>query len=52
MTTISAVMSASDCGEESFVARRTESVDAEGISKLLNKNSEAVFGRINVDHLM
>ena len=38
--------------DESFIARRTESVDAEGISKLLTRTSEAIFGRINVDHLM
>lgn len=41
-----------DSAEESFVARRTESVDAEGISKLIRRSTEEIFGRINVDHLM
>lgn len=38
--------------EVSFFARRTESIDAEGVSKLLTRNTEAVFGRINIDHVM
>ena len=41
-----------DGEEEPFVARRTESVDAGGISKLIRRNTEAIFGRINIDHLM
>lgn len=47
-----AEMAESTSEEESFIARRTESVDAEGISKLLTRTSETVFGRINVDYLM
>ena len=41
-----------DSEEESFIARRTESVDAKGVAKLISRSTEAVFGRINVDHLM
>ena len=41
-----------DNDEESFIARRTESVDAEGVEKLIRRSTEAIFGRINVDHLM
>ena len=41
-----------DSEEERFIARRTESVDAEGIAKLIRRITEDVFGRINVDHLM
>ena len=41
-----------DSEEERFIARRTESVDAEGIANLINRSTEDIFGRINVDHLM
>ena len=44
-------MAESTSEEESFIARRTESVDAEGVFKLLTRTSEAIFGRINIDHL-
>ena len=52
MTTVHSDREMAENEEESFIARRTESVDAEGISKLLTRTSEAIFGRINVDHLM
>ena len=37
---------------ENFFARRTESLDAPGISKLVRRNTESVFGKINVDYIM
>ena len=40
-------------GEDQFVsARRTESVDAAAITKLINSTTEQVFGRINIVNLM
>ena len=39
-------------GSESFIARRTESVDARSIESLVNKSTEIVFGRVNVEYIM
>ena len=45
-----------DMGEEreteNFFARRTESVDAAGIASLVQRRTETVFGRINVECIM
>ncbi len=42
-----------DEGEsESFVVRRTESVDAQSISQLVRRVTENLFGRINVEDVM
>ena len=41
-----------DNGGEPFVARRAESIDCEGILRLLKKHTESVFGRLNVDDIM
>ncbi len=41
-----------DKNGEPFVARRTESVDSEGIIQLMKRHTESVFGRINVDDVM
>ena len=35
-----------------FFARRTESVDAAGIAGLVGRQTEAVFGRVNVEYIM
>ena len=35
-----------------FFARRTEALDAAGIASLVQRRTEAVFGRINVDYIM
>ena len=35
-----------------FFARRTESVDATGIAALVQRRTEAVFGRVNVEYIM
>ena len=37
---------------EDFIARRTESLDAHGISKLVKKSTEAIFGRTNAESIM
>lgn len=37
---------------EDFFARRTESVDASGIASLVQRRTETVFGRINVEYIM
>ena len=37
---------------EVITARRTESLDAASISKLVNSGTDALFGRINVVNLM
>lgn len=37
---------------EPFTARRAESLDASGISKLINRSTERVFGRIIIDNVM
>lgn len=37
---------------EPFTARRTESLDALGIVKLLTNKSESIFGRVIVDNIM
>ena len=37
---------------ENFIARRTESVDADKITQLVTKHTERVFGRINVESIM
>lgn len=37
---------------ESFIARRTESIDAEKIAQLVTSHTEAVFGRTDVEHIM
>lgn len=43
----------SNLGADQFVsARRTESVDAASVSKLVNAVTEQVFGRVNVINLM
>ena len=39
-------------GSESFVVRRSESLDAQGISKLVKRATENVFGRLNVEYIM
>lgn len=45
-------MEKEESDSESFVARRTESVDAQGIAKLVKRATESVFGRINVENVM
>lgn len=37
---------------ESFIARRTESLDAERISELISRHTENVFGRTDVEKIM
>ena len=37
---------------EDVLARRTESLDAAGISLLVRRSTEAVFGRTNVENTM
>lgn len=37
---------------EDFIARRTESLDAHGISKLVKRSTEAIFGRTNAENIM
>ena len=37
---------------ENFIARRTESLDADKIAELVTKQTEKVFGRINVESIM
>lgn len=37
---------------ESFIARRTESVDAEKIAQLVTRHTETVFGRVDVENVM
>ena len=37
---------------ESFIARRTESLDAEKIANLVTRNTETVFGRVDVENIM
>jgi hypothetical protein len=37
---------------ENFFARRTESVDASGIASLVQRRTETVFGRINVEYII
>ena len=37
---------------ESFIARRTESHDAEKIAELITNHTELVFGRTDVQHVM
>lgn len=40
-------------GADQFVsARRTESVDAAAITKLIGSSTEQVFGRVNIVNLM
>lgn len=38
--------------EESFIARRTESLDAQKIAELVTKQTESVFGRTDVEDIM
>ena len=37
---------------ENFIARRTESLDAEKIAHLVTRHTETVFGRIDVENIM
>ena len=37
---------------ESFIARRTESLDAEKIASLVTRHTETVFGRTDVEDIM
>ena len=37
---------------ESFIARRTESSDADKIAKLVTRHTETVFGRVDVERIM
>lgn len=37
---------------ERFIARRTESIDAERISELVSRHTEKVFGRTDVEKIM
>jgi hypothetical protein len=37
---------------ESFIARRTESLDADKIANLVTRHTETVFGRIDVENIM
>ena len=37
---------------ESFIARRTESVDAEKIAELVKRHTETIFGRTDVQDIM
>lgn len=37
---------------EDFIARRTESLDAEKIAHLVTRHTETVFGRIDVENVM
>ena len=41
-----------DKSGEPFVARRAELIDSEGISKLVKRQTENVFGRLNVEDVM
>lgn len=51
--TMSKSRQTSNLGTDQFVsARRTESVDAAAVSKLVNNTTEQVFGRVNVINLM
>lgn len=38
--------------DELFTARRAESIDAEGVAVLVNRQTEAIFGRVNPDEIM
>uniref|UniRef100_A0A673B2Y6 Uncharacterized protein n=1 Tax=Sphaeramia orbicularis TaxID=375764 RepID=A0A673B2Y6_9TELE len=43
----------SDSGQEETVSvRRSESSDAEGISRLISPSAEAVFGKISIINLL
>ena len=37
---------------ENFIARRTESLDADKIASLVTKHTETVFGRVDVENIM
>lgn len=41
-----------DDKEEPFTARRTESVDSEGVATLMRRQTESIFGRLNPDEVM
>ena len=45
-------METEGAASEDFIARRTESLDAYGISKLVKRATEAVFGRTNAESIM
>jgi len=45
-------MEAEGAASEDFIARRTESLDAYGIAKLVKRPTEAVFGRINAESII
>ena len=48
-----ATVAADDQGDsEPYTARRAEPLDATGVQLLLKRQTEAVFGRVNVDNVM
>ena len=41
-----------DREDRSFMVRRAESLDSEGVARLIKRQTEALFGRVNVDDVM
>jgi len=37
---------------ENFIARRSESLDAEKISEMISRQTESIFGRTDVEMVM